>query len=110
MTNSFFIDNIAQTFFGGAISQEPCDPTFVPMNNVVNINSAPSANGPTGCSVIETVSLIILTYFSSRVLAPIMLARKCIFLTVSSIAIVALRASQSGFCFQPRCCLHQFVA
>ena len=35
VTNSFFIGNVAQNFFGGAVSQEPCDPTFVAKNNVV---------------------------------------------------------------------------
>ena len=39
VTNSFFINNVAQNFFGGAISQEPCDPTFVASNNVLYANS-----------------------------------------------------------------------
>ena len=36
VTNNFFIGDNAQLFFGGAVSQEPCDPTFVGTGNVLS--------------------------------------------------------------------------
>ncbi|KAK9826645.1 hypothetical protein WJX74_007664 [Apatococcus lobatus] len=53
VTNSFFLGNTAQQFFGGAVSLEPCDSTFVARNNVFQ-NNKEGKNGTTGCSAIRT--------------------------------------------------------
>ncbi|KAK9843598.1 hypothetical protein WJX84_011702 [Apatococcus fuscideae] len=56
VTNSFFLGNTAQQFFGGAVSLEPCDSTFVARNNVFQ-NNKEGKNGTTGCSAIRTPAI-----------------------------------------------------